>query len=95
MMLRSLGDFQGQLCANFLSTQFDRVCLGPKPLEDNVFIREKCPFKTPINPDTAYFKPNHHDRESTLILSRRFAVCMAKYRWCQFLAQRGNLAEAG
>jgi hypothetical protein len=91
-MLISSGDFQGRLYAKFLSTQFDRVCQGPEPLEDNIFIREKCPFKTPINPDTAYVKPTRHGSEITLTLSHRCAVCMAKYRWGQFLAQRGNLA---
>jgi hypothetical protein len=76
-MLICSGDFQGRLCANFLSTQFDRVCQGQEPLEDNIFIREKYPFEIPINPDTAYFKPTRHDSEITPSLSRRCAACMA------------------
>jgi len=89
MMLISSRDFQGRLCANFLSTQFDCVCQGPEPLEDNSFIRKKCPFETSINLDTAYFKPTRHGSEIMLILTRRCAACIAKYRWSQILAQRG------
>jgi hypothetical protein len=94
-MLISSGDFQGPLCAHFLTTQFDRVCQGPGLLEDNMFIREKCPFETPINPDTAYFVPSINRRETTLTLSHKCAACMVKYRWIQFLAGRGKVAGAG
>jgi hypothetical protein len=60
-----------------------------------MLIQEKCPFETPINPDTAYFVSTNNSHGTTLTLSHKCAACMARYRWGQFLASREMAMEPG
>jgi hypothetical protein len=57
----------------------------------------KCPFETPINPDTAFFVSINNRHGRTLTLSHKCASCMSRYRWRTFLAGSGmawNLAKS-